>query len=626
MQNLLTDDSISNLIIIIIISALLLVFYIACYINFHTYRFLSRENKELDSFSGESVLLQEIESKFNEIKNKTENDINIQTFIEEYVSGFKHKRNLLKMVQDLKLIQTIGSTSILLGVLGTFIGLVFSISKIDGSLVENSIMGILNGIHTAFYTSIAGILVSIAISLMTRIWNNDHLLLRILLKIENRLILNNRKSVDMRLVDSMQDVKYSVEKMTSAFLSIENFSKGFEAASLNLNQFNDMFSANTQTLSSIFSDMEKFTVSFNTKMDSVDNHFASLISFMEKQEEIQAYSVDSLTKISTNLEQFMESQNTYQSKSESALHTVTETLDRTSIELKGYLSDNLDKLHGAFGAMSDFYEETIQSHKRLIQSQEAIEHKNTGLIETVLQATVTMRDVLESSSFEHIHEISMQFNTNIHEMNKQFADLISYFKNIEDVQQEYKILYGKVVNSMTQQDQNLQKQQYVLEAFGNTITSQNTEMVALFNTTQDYHKSFGDQSKLLTKEMGSSIEKFESIFLTSNEKMEEQTVKLNQALNEFVLLSNNSMKELMSKLDDSLGQNLQKSLRTFEKYVETTNQIIDLKFKAIVENSYIHNESNAYSMQSLQQSISSLDNNVKALASDIKTSMMHPVG
>ena len=62
-----------------------------------------------------------------------------------------------------------------LGILGTFIGLITGISEIGFSSVDaalTSVQTLLNGIHVAFYTSIAGVILSILFNILHRItWN-----------------------------------------------------------------------------------------------------------------------------------------------------------------------------------------------------------------------------------------------------------------------------------------------------------------------------------------------------------------------------------------------------------------------------------------------------------------------
>ena len=60
-----------------------------------------------------------------------------------------------------------------LGILGTFVGLVFGISSFnltDATTIKNSIGTLLDGMGTAFYTSIAGMSASIIFNLLEKIW------------------------------------------------------------------------------------------------------------------------------------------------------------------------------------------------------------------------------------------------------------------------------------------------------------------------------------------------------------------------------------------------------------------------------------------------------------------------
>src|SRR5699024_5654850 len=82
--------------------------------------------------------------------------INVETFVQERFSSWKLFN--MPIVNLIKMVQMTISIFILLGVLGTFIGLTISFGSINAGsdqLVEN-VASVLSGIDVAFYTSIIG--------------------------------------------------------------------------------------------------------------------------------------------------------------------------------------------------------------------------------------------------------------------------------------------------------------------------------------------------------------------------------------------------------------------------------------------------------------------------------------
>lgn len=539
--------------------------------NKKIYKNLLIECEQIDSNTDKAELYRNIRNRFVELKERTDKEINLSLFIEEFVSEYKLDNSKKNVIQQIKLIQMRGATAILIGVLGTFMGLVFTLRKIDFEAFQPSIELMLKGIDIAFYTSILGILVSLIINYFVRNENSEHLLIQLMLKIENKLFLEEKKSDDWKIVESMQGVKESVDKMATAFVAIENFSEGFEKATENLNKFNDVFSSNTETLASIFGDMKRFTNSYNKKMEKVVDEFTSLNAFLNKQEQLQEQSLAQINGVSDAILNFIPTQN-------------------------------------------DLQQKMMNKQSDLLVAYERIEFKNADLLESVHSAATTMKDALETSSFENIAEITQQFNGSIVKMNDQLQDFTRYFNTVEKLHEEYQSYYIKVNEQIQERDDYQRTNSELMNSYIDSLSKQQSEMTHLFENTQSYHGSYIENSQSITEEMKLMIENSKQFFEDTNSSMNQQITSLNEALDEYVRISNGRLNELIDKIDGNMGESVNKSLATFERYVDTTNKILDKKIAALVENIYIQKELDVSSVQSLQKSISSLDNNIKKLS------------
>src|SRR5699024_6497626 len=108
--------------------------------------------------------LQSIKSEF-ESRQHTET-ITLETFIKEKFSDWRILQ--IPVVNIIKLVQMTISVFILLGVLGTFIGLTISLGSVSANsdqLIEN-VSAILSGIDVAFYTSIVGMGFSLVMTIL----------------------------------------------------------------------------------------------------------------------------------------------------------------------------------------------------------------------------------------------------------------------------------------------------------------------------------------------------------------------------------------------------------------------------------------------------------------------------
>ncbi len=77
---------------------------------------------------------------------------------------------------NLKLLDLGASSLVGLGLLGTFVGLTYGINNFDSSNsenIQNSIQSLLNGMGTAFSTSLCGMLFSLVFSFFEKKWRND---------------------------------------------------------------------------------------------------------------------------------------------------------------------------------------------------------------------------------------------------------------------------------------------------------------------------------------------------------------------------------------------------------------------------------------------------------------------
>ncbi|NAP01517.1 hypothetical protein FRY77_36875, partial [Halomonas sp. MG34] len=128
--------------------------------------------------------LQGFQEQFN---NKQGEGVKAETFVQEKFSGWRFFQ--VPVVSLIKMIQMTVSVFILLGVLGTFIGLTSSLGSIninDSDLVEG-VAGVLAGIDVAFYTSIAGMGFSLIMTLLIKIMNTEFILTDIMLMTESSL-------------------------------------------------------------------------------------------------------------------------------------------------------------------------------------------------------------------------------------------------------------------------------------------------------------------------------------------------------------------------------------------------------------------------------------------------------
>ncbi len=130
----------------------------------------------LDKFSEEKFASDTLFSQPWEDYQASFIDFNSSKKTDEYSYDFFNERQLLNANTNLKLLNSIPSTLVGLGILGTFIGLTYGISNFQTSSTEQikeSIETLLAGMGTAFVTSIYGMLLSLIFTFIEKVQVNS---------------------------------------------------------------------------------------------------------------------------------------------------------------------------------------------------------------------------------------------------------------------------------------------------------------------------------------------------------------------------------------------------------------------------------------------------------------------
>ena len=511
----------------------------------------------------------------------------------------------------------------MIGVLGTFVGLVFSLAGIDAGLKDNSIMTILSGVNTAFYTSIAGIIYSIIINLHSRIVNSEQLLIQLMLKMENFIHQSDHESSDMKVIHAMVDVKDAIERMGQSFIDVADFSKNFEQATQNMYQFNADFSKNTGELSRLFGDMREVSSLFNERSKQIHDDFGKLFDYFNQQEGVQSTLVNHVQHSAEKVAAIWENQSQQQKEMSFVLNNIVQDYHVTKEQFANVFNSAVDRVHDAYEEMANFFDGSLGQQQLLVESQQRIEEKNSAYIKEVESATSVMKHILENSSFENLASVSESFSENTEKLQKFFQKLgfeISQLKVQNDSQtsvfQNLATLMDKQLSShrSTQEEFNT----YLRDSFAHNEQIQQSFKEAISN-----FENYKQNNERLTELAG----QMEYTFKNNYVQQQQQSESLKAALNDYVIKSSESMNKLFSLLEDSLDNSFKDTLKHFQRYIGTTNDIIERKFNAMDASRSTMEEVGYFTLNQLQDSIVSLDANVQRLSFRIyKTKTQNQLG
>lgn len=236
--------------------------------NNKLYLFVSSKLEEINQDYKTSVFYSKIRNDYYTYsKENPYADVNITSFVEEVISDLKY--NNLPMLEKIRSIKNSSSISILLGVLGTFVGLSTMLLCVDTKDIINSLPSTISSMQTAFTTSIFGVVFSLIIGYFTKIKDCEHVLIQIMLKSENLLTSEVTHIKSERMDLKVEEVKNTIKQISKSIEAIEKFDK----ISKDLNDFNDEFISGIEALKSLLEGSQSSIKTFDQSVRKLDKQF-----------------------------------------------------------------------------------------------------------------------------------------------------------------------------------------------------------------------------------------------------------------------------------------------------------------------------------------------------------------
>nr|UWI51962.1 hypothetical protein NZ312_09695 [Clostridioides difficile] len=236
--------------------------------NNKLYLFVSSKLEEINQDYKTSVFYSKIRNDYYTYsKENPYADVNITSFVEEVISDLKY--NNLPILEKIRSIKNSSSISILLGVLGTFVGLSTMLLCVDTKDIINSLPSTISSMQTAFTTSIFGVVFSLIIGYFTKIKDCEHVLIQIMLKSENLLTSEVTHIKSERMDLKVEEVKNTIKQISKSIEAIEKFDK----ISKDLNDFNDEFISGIEALKSLLEGSQSSIKTFDQSVRKLDKQF-----------------------------------------------------------------------------------------------------------------------------------------------------------------------------------------------------------------------------------------------------------------------------------------------------------------------------------------------------------------
>ncbi|MDT8861142.1 MotA/TolQ/ExbB proton channel family protein [Alkalihalobacillus sp. MEB130] len=558
----------SNPLIETIFMVLFFSFAVTILIHFTLYSKLRRiRNYVHDTNSLDIAPLNHFQREFEQ-KNQEES-VKVETFVQKKFSSWRVVN--VPVVSLIKMIQMTVSVFILIGVLGTFIGLAMSLGSIDSTgdqLVEN-VAAVLGGIDVAFYTSIAGMGLSLIMTIVTRVANTEFLLTDIMLKTEAFLEEHEQDSM-ARLItvtetihSSINELKEtnqeSLQSIVNSFRGFQEYTVGLQQSAKDLAKFNEGLSENLKDFEVIFTNVKEVTNGFDKGVSKLNKNFDQLFSYFYKMDQRNEKMTSAFTE-------------TY--------HKIAE-LTTSQMEAKNDFQQSVIDLKDFFTAITQRQEAIHTSFEKINGQSEQftrVMKENTHLFERIFGEDVSSK-LFEMNSY--LRELRSDFHAFGHSVNR----LPEAIETVQKAQGEYKNLLTYRFDELKQFN----------HEFMNQLQHHSTNSQAVEKYLSDAtrsHEQTNMQNNQLLNELSRILTQMSDSFYQKDKQLESSVSAFKETVS-----------KLATNVEGTMGDKLDKISRNISDYIIDMNEAIKKEFKQIGD---ITEENQQRSARYLQQTLNEL--------------------
>ncbi|WP_216829752.1 MotA/TolQ/ExbB proton channel family protein [Alkalihalobacterium elongatum] len=559
---------VSNPLIELIFTVLFVTFIVAIFIHFMLYSRLRRIRNHINETNSIDIApLNKFQEEFQE-KNQ-QDSMKVETFIQKKFSSWRMFN--VPVLSLIKMIQMTVSVFILVGVLGTFIGLAMSLGSIDATgdqLVENVAL-VLAGIDVAFYTSIVGMGLSLIMTVVTRIANTEYIVTDIMLKTESYLeekeqdpmsrLIDVSETINSSIVQLRESNHESLQNIVQSFQGFQEYTIGLQQSAKDLAKFNEGLTQNLKDFVVIFNSMRELTTGFDKGVTKLNKNFDQLFSYFYKMDQRNERMTSVFTETYKKIDELATSQ----------METMNE-FQNSVVDLKSYFSSvaaRQEAIHGAFDRMNAQSENLVKIMK-----------DNNQQFERIFGDDVSSKLTGIST---YLNELRNDFN----KLGNAVLRIPDALESVNKTQADYRNLLSYRFDEL---------KQYNYE-FMNQLKAQSSNTQAFEKYLSDASRSYeqtGRQNHELLNEINRTITQMADSFNQRENQIESSVTALKDTMNRYV-----------TNLEGTLGDKLDKVSRSIGDYVVDMNDAIKKEFKQIGE---ITEENQHRSARHMQQTMNEL--------------------
>ena len=326
-----------------------------------------------------------------------------------YIDKQKKKSKLSAKRQIIEMIPSAVST---LGVLGTFLGITLGLLCFDTTDIPQSIPQLLDGLKTAFFTSLAGMIGSLILSRKINKLFDE----------ETGGVSDINQAASL-ICKSLADMQSESVKQTQAQAVFNDF---IQTVIQKVDVSIDTLNTNVSTLNTAANSIAMYIQNIKNSIENIDNATCSLLTSVGNMEEISKSNAAITKEIHSHIGEITDH---------------TEAMVSTEEEVSGKITSLTGKLHGEVLDIED----KMKSTNSLLDSKfdefsELLKKNNTeALVEVMKRVTEefqsqmnTLISKLVQENFEQLNRSVERLNTWQIENKEMIASLTKQYKQMAD--------------------------------------------------------------------------------------------------------------------------------------------------------------------------------------------------
>lgn len=436
-------------------------------------------------------------------------------------------KNSDKLVENRRVVEYFPTFISTLGVLGTFFGITMGLMAFDTTDLDKSIPGLLDGLKTAFFTSLAGMIGSMILSAFIGRKQDE--------KEGGISDINQAAGTICQAVKQMSDLnKSTIEKLASQMEEQEKDRKAFYST------MGSVMESVKKTQASISESL----LSINKSQSAVESEMHSVVINQRSQNEVLFEATGSMINSIGRLEENSTTQTSHLAATQKSIVEIA--------EFTHHIPDLVDLVEGTVGTQEEINTQ-VQKLKNILDGE-------------VLQIEESMNKTnqLLERKFDEFTELLKKSNTEA---------LVEVMKKVtEEFQKQMNSLINKLIqenfDQLNRSVERLNQWQQENKEMISSLTQQYKQMATNFETTSDSLDKVKDDTEALVSEGG----KLRKIVDALNEVIvnDERFIKTAEHLQKTAELSQSNMESF-----DASTKALNGWVRKQRNFVDGVTLLID---------------------------------------------------